>query len=101
MTGYWTKSFDIGGVTRTAKVCISPETPIRSYYTVIAVPNGVDTADFLRTSSWHDIADEREVAGRHATAGQRRGQHRRDHLDVLFHNLDSAVAYYESVGIGP
>jgi hypothetical protein len=36
MTGYWEKSFDIGGATRTAKVYISPETPIRSYYTVIA-----------------------------------------------------------------
>src|SRR5215207_2000757 len=48
MTGYWEKSFDIGGVTRTTKVHISPETPIRSYYTVIAVPDGVDTAEFLR-----------------------------------------------------
>ncbi|MEV6813516.1 PHB depolymerase family esterase [Micromonospora sp. NPDC051296] len=60
MTGYWTKSFDIGGVTRTAKVYISPETPIRSYYTVIAVPDGVDTAEFLRKSSWRDTADQRE-----------------------------------------
>ena len=48
MTGYWTKSFDIAGTTRTAKAYISPETPIRSYYTVIAVPDGVDTAEFLR-----------------------------------------------------
>ena len=60
MTGYWTKSFDIGGVDRTAKVYISPETPIRSYYTVIAVPDGVDTAEFLRKSSWRTIADQRE-----------------------------------------
>jgi len=60
MTGYWTKSFDVGGVTRTAKVYISPETPIRSYYTVVAVPDGVDTADFLYRSGWRDVADERE-----------------------------------------
>jgi poly(3-hydroxybutyrate) depolymerase len=60
MTGYWTKSFDIGGRTRTAKVYISPETPIRSYYTVVAVPDGVDTAEFLESSSWVDIADRRE-----------------------------------------
>ena len=60
MTGYWETSFDIGGVTRTAKIYISPETPIRSYYTVIAVPDGVDTAEFLRKSSWRDIADQRE-----------------------------------------
>ncbi len=60
MTGYWEKSFDVDGVTRTAKVYISPETPIRSYYTVIAVPDGIDTARFLRKSNWHDIADQRE-----------------------------------------
>nr|MDT0659301.1 hypothetical protein [Micromonospora sp. DSM 115978] len=60
MTGYWTKSFDVAGQTRTAKVYISPQTPIRSYYTVIAVPDGVDTADFLRHSTWRDVADRRE-----------------------------------------
>ena len=60
MTGYWTKSFDVGGTTRTAKVYISPETPIRSYYTVIAVPDGVDTAEFLVRSGWVDVADRRE-----------------------------------------
>ena len=60
MTGYWTKSFDVNGTTRTAKVYISPETPIRSYYTVIAVPDGVDTAEFLVRSGWIDIADGRE-----------------------------------------
>ncbi|NUT33377.1 MAG: hypothetical protein HOV79_09905, partial [Hamadaea sp.] len=60
MTGYWTKSFDIGGVTRTAKVYISPQTPIRSYYTVIAIPDGADTAEFVQRSGWRDIADDRE-----------------------------------------
>lgn len=60
MTGYWEKTFDVGGVTRTAKAYISPETPIRSYYTVIAVPDGEDTGDFLRRSGWREVADERE-----------------------------------------
>jgi poly(3-hydroxybutyrate) depolymerase len=59
MTGYWEKTFDVGGVTRTAKAYISPETPIRSYYTVLAVPDGVDTGEFLRRTGWRDIADER------------------------------------------
>jgi poly(3-hydroxybutyrate) depolymerase len=59
MTGYWTTSFDVAGQTRTAKVYISAETPIRSYFTVIAVPDGVDTATFLKTSSWRDVADRR------------------------------------------
>jgi poly(3-hydroxybutyrate) depolymerase len=60
MTGYWTKSFDVGGRARTAKVYLSPETPIRSYFTVIAVPDGVDTAAFLETLSWRAVADRRE-----------------------------------------
>jgi len=60
MAGYWTKSFDVSGRARTAKVYISPETPIRSYYTVVAVPDGVSTADFLRRSSWFDVARRRQ-----------------------------------------
>ncbi|MEU4160446.1 hypothetical protein [Actinoplanes sp. NPDC026670] len=56
MTGYWTKSFG----NRTAKVYISAETPIRSYYTVIAVPDGVETGEFLRRTGWAGIADRRQ-----------------------------------------
>ncbi|WP_229070238.1 PHB depolymerase family esterase [Actinoplanes sp. DH11] len=59
MTGYWTKSFDVAGTTRTAKVYISAETPIRSYYTVIAVPDGVATSEFLRRADWAGVADRR------------------------------------------
>ncbi|SNY70380.1 alpha/beta hydrolase family esterase [Paractinoplanes atraurantiacus] len=54
MAGWWTKSFDNG---RTAKVYISPETPIRSYFTVIAVPEGGSDAV---VREWRRIADERE-----------------------------------------
>ncbi|XVV08608.1 alpha/beta hydrolase family esterase [Actinoplanes sp. CA-131856] len=50
MAGLWTKSFGGG---RTAKVYISPETPIRSYFTVIAGPDKV-------IREWMRIADERE-----------------------------------------
>ena len=60
MTGYWSKSFDVAGTTRTAKVYIPPETPIRSYYTVIAVPDGVETTEFLARAGWFDVADRRE-----------------------------------------
>ncbi|MFI5889841.1 hypothetical protein ACIA5D_06935 [Actinoplanes sp. NPDC051513] len=52
MTGYWTKSFGA----RTAKVYISPETPIRSYFTVIAAPDG----GFPDRSAWIAMADERQ-----------------------------------------
>jgi len=34
-----TGSASFAGTTRTAKIYISPETPIRSYFTVIAVPD--------------------------------------------------------------
>ncbi|MBC7330830.1 MAG: hypothetical protein H5T91_00165 [Synergistetes bacterium] len=59
MVGCWEKSFDVGGKKRTAKIYIPYETPIRSYYTVIAVPDGVDTGEFLVKSGWKDLADER------------------------------------------
>jgi len=60
MTGYWEKSFTVNNQTRTAKVYISPETPIRSYYTVIAIPDGITTSEFLWRSGWKDLADETE-----------------------------------------
>lgn len=59
MTGYWSTTIATTGGARTAKVYISPETPIRAYYTVIAVPDGVSTADFLHRSGWRDVADAR------------------------------------------
>src|SRR5689334_19634635 len=62
MTGYWSKSFEIAGSARTAKIYISAETPIRAYYTVIAVPDGVDTAAFLQAEGWRDVADRRQEA---------------------------------------
>lgn len=57
--GYWEKKFDIGGVVRTAKIYIAEDTPIRSYYTVIAVPDGVNTAEFIWKAGWKDVADSR------------------------------------------
>ena len=57
MIGYWSKQFAAGGQTRQAKVYISRETPIRSYYTVIAAPEGMTTEKFLRSSGWRDRAD--------------------------------------------
>ena len=60
MTGYFEKSFVLGADTRTAKIYISPTAPIRSFFTVIAVPNGVDTTEFMVKSGWKDIADKEE-----------------------------------------
>jgi hypothetical protein len=60
LTGYFEKSFNMNGTTRTAKVYISPNAPIRSFFTVIAVPDGVDTSDFIVQSGWKDLADANE-----------------------------------------
>ncbi|HOA15150.1 MAG TPA: alpha/beta hydrolase-fold protein [Bacillota bacterium] len=62
LTGYFEKSFDVNGVKRTAKIYISPNAPIRTFFTLIAVPDGVDTTEFLTKSGWKDIADKNEEA---------------------------------------
>lgn len=58
MTGYFEYDLNIEGVDRTAKIYISENAPIRSYFTVIAVPDGVETGDFLDKTGWKAIADE-------------------------------------------
>ncbi|MBP8718197.1 MAG: hypothetical protein KBI07_03805 [Candidatus Atribacteria bacterium] len=60
LTGYFEKSFEVNGQTRTAKIYISPDAPIRSFFTLIAVPDGIDTDTFLLESGWKDIADANE-----------------------------------------
>ena len=62
LTGYFEKSFVLGADTRTAKIYISTEAPIRTFFTVIAVPDGVDTTDFIVKSGWKDIAEEKNEA---------------------------------------
>ena len=56
LTGYMSKSFEDG---RTVKVYISSDAPVRPYFTVIAVPDGVETDAFLSATGWVDIAEER------------------------------------------
>ncbi|MER7282964.1 PHB depolymerase family esterase [Dactylosporangium sp. NPDC000244] len=92
MTGYWTKSFTSGDQTRTAKIYISLETPIRSYYTVIAVPDGIDTADFLRRTSWRDIADDREEGLFILEPGEHGWGTAADEAEYV----NAALAFYES-----
>lgn len=60
MTGYFVKSFNINGFPRTAKFYIAATAPIRSFFTVIAVPEGVKTTEFLVSSSWKAIADKNQ-----------------------------------------
>lgn len=60
MTGYFEKSFEVNGSIRTAKFYIAATAPIRSIFTVLAVPEGTETTEFLVASGWHDIADNKE-----------------------------------------
>ena len=65
LTGWYTKNIDVDGDNdfaddaRTVKVYIAPEASIRSYFTVVAVPEGVDTYDFLKEQGWIDLANEK------------------------------------------
>jgi len=52
LTGYFEKSFIINGSTRTAKFYIAATAPIRSFFTVIAVPEAYNTTEFMVASGW-------------------------------------------------
>ena len=54
LTGWFEKSFEDG---RTCKVYVSPEASVRSYFTIVAVPDGQDTYKFLQKEGWFDVAD--------------------------------------------
>lgn len=45
LTGYFEKSFNVNGVTRTAKIYISADAPIRAFFTVIAIADGITLSD--------------------------------------------------------
>jgi len=60
MTGYFEKSFNINGVPRSAKFYIAATAPVRSFFTVIAVPEGMAATEFMVASGWHAIADKNE-----------------------------------------
>ena len=76
LTGWFTKNIDVEG-DRQVTVYISEEASIRSYFTVIAVPNGVDTQQFLEDEGWIDLMDQKAKAcsywSRRGGLGQRGG----------------------------
>jgi hypothetical protein len=59
MTGYFEKSFEVNGTQRTARIYLAASAPIRTFFTVIAVPEAVETGEFLVASGWMDLADEK------------------------------------------
>ncbi|WP_127818619.1 alpha/beta hydrolase-fold protein [Microbacterium sp. CPCC 204701] len=59
VTGYYVENVTVGGETRTSKVYIPEDMYLRGYFTVVSVPDGWDTEEFLAKSGWIDIADDR------------------------------------------
>jgi poly(3-hydroxybutyrate) depolymerase len=57
LTGYFTIDVE---ARRSVKVYIPEGAPIAAYFTVIEVPEGVDTAEFLIASGWKQYADSME-----------------------------------------
>ncbi|GHV33937.1 hypothetical protein FACS1894187_03470 [Synergistales bacterium] len=56
--GYFQKNFTVAGEDRALKVYLAPGAYVRPFFTVIAVPDGVKTDDFLVDSGWTDYANE-------------------------------------------
>ncbi len=64
LTGKFTKKIDVNGDGkmddgRSVEVYIADNASIRSYFTVIAVPDQVDTWTFLEEQGWLDLAEEK------------------------------------------
>jgi hypothetical protein len=60
LTGKFTKSFDVTGTgDRSVKVYIADNASVRSYFTVVAVPDGVDTWKYLEDQGWIALADKK------------------------------------------
>ncbi len=55
LTGYFTMQSD----DRSFKIYIAPEASIRTYFTVVAVPDNVDTKEFLTDAGWFDLMDQK------------------------------------------
>ena len=67
LTGWYTKSIDVDGNGqlddgRSVTVYVSPEASVRSYFTIVAVPDGEDTQQFLEDEGWIDLADQKGEA---------------------------------------
>ena len=59
LTGYLNQEIKVGETTRTVKLYIADGAPVRTYMTIINVPDGVDTYKFLKDNGWIDLMNER------------------------------------------
>ncbi len=60
LTGYLNQEIQVGDTTRTVKLYIADGAPVRTYMTIINVPEGVDTYRFLEQTGWIDLMNERQ-----------------------------------------
>ena len=60
VTGYYEQTVDVDGSPRTVKVYLPDGIAIREYFTVVSIPDGVETTDFLDAAGWFDLADEKK-----------------------------------------
>ena len=56
LTGWFTKTVSEG---RTMKMYISDTASVRSYMTVVAIPDGVNTYEYLTEEGWFDVMEEK------------------------------------------
>ncbi len=54
LTGWFSRTFEDG---RSVKAYFSEESEIRTYFTIVAVPDGVDAIEFVEAEGWKDVAD--------------------------------------------
>ena len=97
MTGYFEKTLqytDAAGAAqeRTVKFYISENACIRPYFTLIAVPDGVDTTQFLEECGWFDLADAQDeclliLEPENGTWGE---------LDREYEYVQNAINFYKS-----
>ncbi|MBP5291788.1 MAG: hypothetical protein J6Y90_04150, partial [Lachnospiraceae bacterium] len=64
LSGYYTKDIDVNGDGefndgRSVKLYFSDFTNCRAYFTIVAVPDGVDTHEFLNGQGWLDLVNSR------------------------------------------
>jgi len=60
VNGYFVQEVVVGEAKRSAKVFIPEGMPIRGYFTIVNVPDGWNTEEFLLKSGWIDVMEARK-----------------------------------------
>lgn len=60
LNGYLSQEIKVGNTTRTVKLYIGKDAPVRCYMTWVNVPDNTDPYEFLKETGWADYADEKK-----------------------------------------